>query len=203
MGGIIEGIRRKDILEIPEFVVRELIVNAVAHRDYSMTGSTINIAIFDDRLEFSSPGPLPSGVTPENIKDKHVVRNKIITDYLYNMKYIEGFGTGWDRIIESMNEYGLPIPEILDTGSSVKVVVERATKTAPNKKGRTKRALTKRQRIILANLEVKKKYTLKQIMQLIGSSSELGTRRVLTELQKKGYLDFVFEEKDVIRVKSR
>lgn len=199
LGGIIKGIKREDTLEIPELVIRELIINAVAHRDYSIRGSTINIAIFDDRIEFFSPGGLPSGVTPENIKDKSVIRNNIIADYLLNMKYIEKFGTGWDKIIISMEECGLPIPEIQDSGSSVKVIVKRREIIPPTTRPRKKAVLSKNERIILNNLEVGKKYTLKQIMQLIQNSSEDGTKKVLGKLKRKGFLEVSYRGEGEIK----
>ena len=197
LGGIIKGVRRKDILEIPEFVVRELIVNAVAHRDYSISGATINIAIFDDRIEFFSPGGLPSGVTPENIRDKSVIRNRIIADCLYHMKFIERFGTGWDRIITNMKEYNLPIPKIEDSGTSVKVIVRRPVIYEPVKI-RKMGGMSKKERIVLVNLEVGKKYTLKQIVRLMESSSENATKRLLNKLKRKGLLEVNYKGKGEI-----
>jgi ATP-dependent DNA helicase RecG len=79
------GFKRREIGEYPYEAVREAICNAVCHRDYFMDGSTVRIMIFDDRIEVNSPGPLPPGVTVENIDRKHVLRNKLIANYLYDI----------------------------------------------------------------------------------------------------------------------
>jgi ATP-dependent DNA helicase RecG len=64
----IKELRRKEILEIPEFVLREAIINAVAHRDYFERGANVQIDIFDNRVEISNPGGLPKGLKPENFR---------------------------------------------------------------------------------------------------------------------------------------
>jgi len=187
-GGVINGLKRKDVLEIPEFIIRELIVNAVTHRDYTISGATINIAIFDDRIEFNSPGGLPSGVTPQNIKDKSVIRNKVIADYLHNMKYIERFGLGWDRIIMSAKECGMPVPEIKNLGSAVKVIVKRKQVKQSKKTITHQKALSENERIILAHLEPKKKYALAELQGMLENSTEKGLKQILGKLKKKGHL---------------
>jgi predicted HTH transcriptional regulator len=199
LGGIIKGVRREDVLEIPESVIRELIINAVAHRDYSIP-STINIAIFDDRIEFYSPGGLPSGVTPENIKDQSVIRNNIIADYLLNMKYIERFGMGWDKIILSMEEYGLSVPEIQDTGSSVKVIVRRRQIAKPASIPNKQEVLSRMEKIVLANLESDREYTFSEITQLLAKeTSSRGIKIVLGRLKRKGYLEAIYEGRGSIK----
>lgn len=187
-GSVIRGLKREDALEIPEFIIRELIINAVTHRDYAITGATINIAIFDDRIEFNSPGGLPSGVTPRNIKDKSVIRNKVIADYLHNMKYIERFGLGWDRIIISAKEYGMPVPEIQSPGSSVKVIVKRKQVKQSKKVVAHQDAFSENERIVLAHLESSKQYALADLREILGGMSEKGVKQILSRLKKKEYL---------------
>jgi ATP-dependent DNA helicase RecG len=96
------GFKRREISEYPYEAVREAICNAVCHRDYFMDGSTVRIMIFDDRIEVNSPGPLPPGVTVENIDRKHVLRNKLIANYLYDIYYIEKWGTGITKPVLSL-----------------------------------------------------------------------------------------------------
>ncbi len=96
------GFKRREVTEYPYEAVREAICNAVCHRDYFMDGSTVRIMIFDDRIEVNSPGPLPPGVTVENIDRKHVLRNKLIANYLYDIYYIEKWGTGIVRPVLSL-----------------------------------------------------------------------------------------------------
>jgi len=96
------GFKRREVTEYPYEAVREAICNAVCHRDYFMDGSTVRIMIFDDRIEVNSPGPLPPGVTVENIDRKHVLRNKLIANYLYDIYYIEKWGTGITKPVLSL-----------------------------------------------------------------------------------------------------
>jgi ATP-dependent DNA helicase RecG len=111
------GFKRREISEYPYEAVREAICNAVCHRDYFMDGSTVRIMIFDDRIEVNSPGPLPPGVTVENIDRKHVLRNKLIANYLYDIYYIEKWGTGITKMRRLMREHGLAEPVFEDLGS--------------------------------------------------------------------------------------
>ena len=75
-----------------------------------MDGSTVRIMIFDDRIEVNSPGSLPPGVTIKNIDRKHVLRNKLIANYLYDVYYIEKWGTGITKMRRLMHEHGLMEP---------------------------------------------------------------------------------------------
>ena len=111
------GFKRREVTEYPYEAVREAICNAVCHRDYFMDGSTVRIMIFDDRIEVNSPGPLPPGVTVENIGRKHVLRNKLIANYLYDIYYIEKWGTGITKMRRLMQEHGLAEPVFEELGS--------------------------------------------------------------------------------------
>jgi ATP-dependent DNA helicase RecG len=106
----IKETRRKEILEIPEFVLREAIVNAVAHRDYFEKGANVQVDIFDNRIEISNPGGLPKGLKPENFGKHSVARNSLIAALLHRCNYIEKAGTGIQRMREGMKEVGLLEP---------------------------------------------------------------------------------------------
>lgn len=101
----IEHIRREEILEFPEIAIRESIVNAVCHRDYFATSTTM-IEIFKDRVEISNPGGLPSGLTDKTFGTKSVPRNLLIADLLLRAGYIERIGTGINRIKDAVKEHG-------------------------------------------------------------------------------------------------
>lgn len=107
----IKTIRRKEILEIPEFVLREAIINAVAHRDYFEDGANIQVNIFDNRVEITNPGGLPKGLKPENFGKLSVTRNSLIAELLHRCNYIEKAGTGIRRMQDGMKEAGLLAPE--------------------------------------------------------------------------------------------
>lgn len=97
--------------EYPKFAWKELIVNAVAHRDYSIKGTDIQIKMFDDRLTIESPGTLPGIVRLNNMRHVHFSRNPKIAQFLHKYEYVQEFGEGVDRLYEVMEAAGLPQPE--------------------------------------------------------------------------------------------
>ena len=103
--------KRVEKLEIPEVVLREAIVNAVAHRDYFEKGATVMIEVFDNRLEISSPGGLPKGLKEEDFGKRTLARNPLVAALLHRAGYIEKLGTGIPRIRQSMLQAGLPEPD--------------------------------------------------------------------------------------------
>jgi len=88
--------------DIPEHALREAVVNAVCHRDYFNKSANVMIEVFDDRVEISNPGGLPSGLNPEDFGTKSVVRNPIIASLLNRANYIERIGTGINRIKDAV-----------------------------------------------------------------------------------------------------
>jgi ATP-dependent DNA helicase RecG len=112
---------RDEELEYPMEAARELVVNAVSHRDYSIQGDGIRLFIFSDRLEVTSPGGLPGPVTVDNIVDERYSRNSIIVQVLADMGFIERLGYGVDRVIALMQERELPPPEFAETGGGFRV----------------------------------------------------------------------------------
>ncbi len=97
--------------EYPEFAWKELIVNAVAHRDYSIKGTDIQIKMFDDHLTVESPGSLPGIVRINNMRQVHFSRNPKIAELLQEYAYVREFGEGVDRMFSEMEIAGLPAPE--------------------------------------------------------------------------------------------
>lgn len=92
-------VEREDIPEYCWFSIRELITNAVCHRDYSEEGSKVIIKMFDDHIEYYNPGGLPKGITPQNITEKQFSKNPILAKVLAKIRYIEELGEGWNKII--------------------------------------------------------------------------------------------------------
>jgi len=101
----IEGNQRKENILIPHKVVREAIVNAVAHRDYSISQRKIMVYLFQDRLEITSPGNLPNTLTLDKIRyGNSAPRNIFLVKYLDNMRYFDGLGRGIPMIIKAMGD---------------------------------------------------------------------------------------------------
>jgi ATP-dependent DNA helicase RecG len=104
----ISGKKRKETLEIPEVVLREAVVNAVAHRDYFEKGANAMIEVFDNRVEITNPGGLTKGLKPEQFGTKTLARNPLIAALLNRAGYIEKLGTGIPRIKKEMLAAELP-----------------------------------------------------------------------------------------------
>ncbi len=114
---------RTESFEYPLEAVRELVVNAVAHRDYSVSGDGIRLFIFRDRMEITSPGGLPGPVTVANIKDERFSRNPVIVQALSDLGFIERLGYGVDRVIDLMRQQQLDAPEFAETAGGFRVAL--------------------------------------------------------------------------------
>lgn len=90
--------------EYPKFVRQELIVNAVTHRAYSITGTDIQIKMFDDHIVVESPGKLPGLVRADNIRFTHFSRNPKIAEFLKNYKFVKEFGEGVNRMCNELEQ---------------------------------------------------------------------------------------------------
>jgi len=122
----ISGIERDDTAEYPVAVVREAVVNAIAHRDYAVRGEGIRLFMFSDRLEVYSPGRLPGHVTIDNLVDERYSRNEALVSVLSDMGYIERLGYGIDRMIAVMEASGMLAPEFEETAAGFKVTLRSA-----------------------------------------------------------------------------
>src|SRR5690606_25778707 len=118
-----KSMARAESLEYPLEAARELVVNAVAHRDYSITGDGIRLFIFRDRMEVISPGGLPGPVTIDNIKEERFSRNPIIVQILSDLGYIERLGYGVDRVYDLMRERQLRAPQFEETSGGFRAVL--------------------------------------------------------------------------------
>ncbi|WP_110514022.1 ATP-binding protein [Herpetosiphon llansteffanensis] len=117
------GLEREDWTEYPPAAVREALVNAVAHRDYTVRGEGIRIAMFVDRLEVYSPGRLPGHVTIDNIAAERFSRNETLVQVLADLGLIERLGYGIDRMQRQMADAGLPPPEFRETAAGFLVTL--------------------------------------------------------------------------------
>ena len=108
---VIRGGPREEILELPEEALREAILNALAHRDYRLTGA-IQVHIFSDRVEMLNPGSLVSGLRIEDLGHVSRPRNPLLFGLMDRMELVENVGSGIKRIRDAMNEYGLRPPLI-------------------------------------------------------------------------------------------
>ncbi len=117
-------VRRKDVWSIPLTLLREAVINALVHADYSQRGAPIRIAFFDDRIEIENPGILLPGMTLADMRQGvSRIRNHVIARVFRELNLIEQWGSGVRRIFREAHEQGLPEPEIMEVGMRVRIVV--------------------------------------------------------------------------------
>lgn len=124
---VINGLKREEKEEYPILVLREAIVNTLVHRNYSISGSKIRIFMFDDRIEFHSPGRLPNTVTIEKMKiGISYARNPFLVKYMQNLRYIDQLGRGIPMIMKSMKEAGAKEPILQELGEEFILTIYKA-----------------------------------------------------------------------------
>jgi len=119
-----DGLYRQNVPAFDEIVVRELLVNALVHRPYTQRGDVF-LSLYPDRLEVTNPGPLPLGVTPQNILHTTVRRNEHLARLFHDLKLMEREGSGFDKIFEVLLSQGRPAPELNEMHDRVQVTVRR------------------------------------------------------------------------------
>ena len=125
LGAKLEGVYRQDVYEIPPESIRELIINAVIHRSY-LDRNNIQIAIYDNRLEVTSPGKLAMGQTMDRMKEGYSkIRNEALANAFSYMNLIEHWGSGIPRIINTVLEAGLREPEFIGGDIDLRINIYR------------------------------------------------------------------------------
>jgi ATP-dependent DNA helicase RecG len=123
-GADFSDIRRKDVWSIPLEVLREVVINALVHADYSQRGAPIRIAFFDDRIEVENPGILLPGMTIDDMKSGvSKIRNPVIARVFRELLLIEQWGSGVRRILTDTKKLGLREPEIIEIGMRFRFIV--------------------------------------------------------------------------------
>ena len=117
------GLQHQESPEYPFDAVRELMVNAVAHRDYNLQGDNIHLNIFANRLEISSPGTLPGPVTLKNLLEARFARNAVLSQVLSDLGFVERLGYGLDRVVEVTRHAGLLPPQFEETSGTFRVTL--------------------------------------------------------------------------------
>lgn len=127
LGATIDGLVRKEQYELPPEAIREMIINAHCHRNL-LEESCIQVAVYDDRLEVTSPGGLYNGLTYEEVMNGHSkIRNKGLANIFSQMGFVEAWGSGVRRILNAAKEYDLPEPKIQEFDNMFRVELFRKT----------------------------------------------------------------------------
>ncbi|HAM03984.1 MULTISPECIES: ATP-binding protein [unclassified Megasphaera] len=200
MGARFQGVYRQDIYELPPDSIRELIANALVHRNY-LEPESVQIALFSDRLEVTSPGSLMRGVTHEKMKEGFSkIRNRALANAFAYMNLIEKWGSGFPRIFRDCRDYGLQEPEIIDFDGDLRVNLYRITDQTSDQTKKTDQTpktdqtgtnmpvkLNEKERVILSYLQKKPDGTQHEIAE--ATSLSLSTiKYYMKKLQEKGCL---------------
>ena len=177
-GAVIGRVRRRDRWSLPPEAVREAIINAVVHADYSQRGAPIRVAIFDDRLEVENPGLLPFGLTLEDLPlGVSKVRNRVLGRVFQELGLVEQWGSGVQRMIAACRDDGLPAPVWEEIGFRVRVTLRTEVIRQPS--------VDPKDRTILGLLEGSEGRATREIAEAIGLSTR-STRTRLARLVKRG-----------------
>jgi ATP-dependent DNA helicase RecG len=187
-----EGIHRRDILEYPYEALREAIINALIHRDYSGT-SQIQIRVYPDKLMLMNEGKLPPEIPVEKLKTNHlsIPRNTLLAKIFYYAGFIESWGHGTIKIVENCMEQGLPEPDFVEEFGVMTVTFY---KDKLNKENLKKLGLNDRQIKAVTYIKENEKITNKEYQGINDCSRNTATndlrdlikKHVLKESGKKG-----------------
>jgi len=164
------SLQRKERWQYPLEVIRELLLNAVVHRDYKNT-SDIVIKIFDDRIIFSNPGKIYGNLTIEDLKrDDYVssIRNKLLAEAYYLTGDIEKYGTGYVRIRSILKDFPEVLFDLSQVGDFFRVEVMSVSVKAENLPGN----LPETQQDIIKNILTNPKVTYDELADITGKTRE-------------------------------
>lgn len=189
--GVVE---RKDIPEYGLFTIRELITNAVCHRDYRLQGSKVIIKMFEGSIEFYNPGGLSGDITLDNITQQQYSRNPVIAKTLAKIGYIEELGEGWDKLLEEHKKHPLhpKTPKITTDEHSMLVTIFSTKETFERFENAT---LNERQKKALKYLETHDRLTNADYRAVNPGISDRQTLNDLHDMIKKGLIVRIGEKK--------
>jgi len=189
----IKGLSRIDTRDYPEEALREALLNALVHREYSFSGSTL-ISVFDDRMEFVSIGGLTPGITLDDIMlGISLSRNENLANIFYRLGLIEAYGTGIPKMMRSYAGYPMqPIIETSDNAFKITLPNQNSDAVLPIAK---ESALSEREEAVIALLETKESIVRKDVEDALSVS--LGTAtRIIREMLGKGLLKAIGQGKN-------
>jgi predicted HTH transcriptional regulator len=187
------GLFREYIEDYPDVVLRELLINAIAHRDYSRQ-QIIEIRKFPDYLEFESPGHFPQGINETNFLRKTNPRNPGIMDVLREINYAEKAGSGFDKVFTALLSKGKKIPQPIQTENSILLRIEadvysgKLAELSLIYKQVVKKDIDLEKLIVLNHIYTGQKLTFQQLEQL-PFVNHYQLRKILAELQEIEFIE--------------
>ena len=151
LAGKIVGMRREEQLEIPAEALREALINALCHREYSNPRASASLAVYADRVEIVNPGRFPAQLTPENIKQQHesFPYNLKIAQVLYQTTYLESWGSGVKRMMDLCEAQHVDDPEYRLGENTVTIIFQRHFDSQNDSQNDSQKSLNERQKKIV------------------------------------------------------
>lgn len=205
-GADLSEVRRKDVWSIPLGMLREAIINAIVHSDYSQRGAPIRVVFLDDRIEIESLGILLSGLTIEEMKQgTSRIRNHVIARVFRELKLIEQWGTGVRRIFEEAKAIGLPEPKIEEVGMRLCLTIYLAKPhkiTSDDKRAQSGAQSGAQSEAILAALS-DGPLSASELMAVLGLESKTGAfKRAIKELLEQEKIEYTIPDKPNSRLQK-
>jgi len=180
MAAEISETRRKDIPQYPPAVIREAVINALLHTDYSIKGASIQVAIFEDRIEITNPGCLPFGLSFEAaLSGISQLRNRVIGRVFRELNLIEQWGSGLGRMLNICGQQGIPLPKFEELGNFFRTTLYHSVNTFEG--------IEEWQKQIIAYLKVHKEILPKKAQELWKVTSRTTSSR-LKKMCQQGIL---------------
>ena len=190
LSGKINGLYREEELSIPYTALRECCFNSLCHRSYHHPGSSVSIAIYDDRVEFTNTGTFPADLPVERLMQEHDSKpqNPIIANVLYKSKILESWGRGIGTMVDECKRVGLPAPEFKTDGNFVTVVFKY------NRDGVNLQLVNSNP---TSTQQVPNKYptSTQQVLELVGilKDGEYSVREIMSFLMLKDRVNFLYK----------
>ena len=211
-GADLSEIRRKDVWSIPLSILREVLINALVHSDYSQRGAPIRVVFLDDRIEIESHGILLPGLTVEDIKaGTSIIRNNVIARMFKELGLIEQWGTGIRRVFQEAQELGLPEPSIVEIGMRLRFIIPLAvihgvepkdTATGSSLRAQSGAQSGAQSRSVLTAL-AEKELSATELMNILGLKSKTGAfKRAVKELLEQGNIKYTIPDKPNSRLQK-
>lgn len=188
----IKRLQREDQYELPVEAIREGLINAVVHRDYSIDGRDIKIGIYDDMVNIVSPGSFPSTITQEDLLEgRSEIRNKVIARVFKELNYIEQWGSGIRRIKSSCKNRGLKEPQIVEKGDYVDVSLYREAVESNEVINKDIPILSHQEEKVVKYLKLNENSITTREAESVLDVAERRARKVLKSMVVKGILEKV------------
>ncbi|MBT3369102.1 MAG: AAA family ATPase, partial [Nitrospina sp.] len=204
-GADLSEIRRKDVWSIPLGILREVVINALVHADYSQRGAPTRIAFFDDRIEVENPGILLPGMTIEDMKQGvSKIRNSVIARIFRELGLIEQWGSGVRRIFKEAEELGLPELQIMEIGMRMRFMVPLTdTIVVQIKTGQVEAQVEAQVDLNILSVCAEHPFSSSEIAAALGHKKLSGNlRKALPRLKEAGLLEYTIPGKPNSRLQK-